>query len=288
MIYDTLEKLNEDFISNTIEVLPESMVVEGKTYIMDEWSTPDMKSSNMLEYVAYILSTDIISMDDKLTEERVVFGWKKKRMKMLPIGVKKVMRNVEENLMERRFDGKDDDKVSIEKDRIIGSTVDVTLVGFNSNFPIRAKCDSGAQVNSLHATNIDIRDATSSGNPDVKFSFHDSSYIMTVHSFMAVQQNDNSVENRPVVKFDMKVNDKLLEGVLCNLHDRGTHDHEMLLGVNGLESGRFIIDVRLDEDVKSELIPLSQLIQEAFVGMEPQELNIPDLSELKRLLTMLK
>ena len=139
--------------------------------------------------------------------------------------------------------------LKISTKRIIGEELDVVIIGFNHGIAIRGKVDTGADMSSIHAEDIKILDTQDYDEPMVKFKYGDSVYTMPLHDKVAVQSADSKdgVEYRPVVKFDVKVHDRLLQNVNFNLNDRSDMPFKMLIGKSLLTKGSFLIDPKLEE-----------------------------------------
>jgi len=90
-------------------------------------------------------------------------------------------------------------------ENVLGDTVNITLIGFNNDVPIKAKVDTGATLCSLHADNIQVVPSATEVTPTaVAFTFNGKKYKMNLVDDQAVQTADNGIEYRPVVKFGVK------------------------------------------------------------------------------------
>jgi hypothetical protein len=128
--------------------------------------------------------------------------------------------------------------------RTIGKSLDIVLIGFNRDQPIRGKVDSGAVFCSLHAENVQVkRDPLATGEEEiVSFVFNQVKYSMNLEQYQAISSADGGVEQRPVVRFDVRIKDAIYHDILFNLNDRSHMQDPLLLGTNLLEKGKFLID----------------------------------------------
>jgi len=131
-------------------------------------------------------------------------------------------------------------------DNTIGYNVEVVLKGFNGNKPVPAKVDTGADLNSLHANNVEVTGKT------VSFEFGNKRITMPLSAHQSVRSADGGVEQRPVVKFNVEVpkdgtdKDVLLNNLEFTLNDRTHMADKILLGKNFIEQGKFSIVSDLD------------------------------------------
>lgn len=129
--------------------------------------------------------------------------------------------------------------------KVIGSQIELILLGFNNNQGIMAKVDTGASFCSLHATDISTAPSNYDENEMVTFSYNNQSYRMPVVNKQSVQNSDGGITYRPVVKFNVSMANKTYEDVLFNLNDRSDMTHEILLGQNLLKQSRVLVDPTL-------------------------------------------
>lgn len=130
--------------------------------------------------------------------------------------------------------------------KVIGSQIELILLGFNNNEGIMAKVDTGASFCSLHAKNIRL--TPSSYNKDdeqVTFEYNNQEYRMPIVNKQSVQNSDGGITYRPVVKFNVSMSNKTYQDVLFNLNDRSDMTHEILLGQNLLAQSRVLVDPTL-------------------------------------------
>ena len=137
----------------------------------------------------------------------------------------------------------------IDADRIIADKVNVKFIDLSVANDIVAKVDTGAQITSLHATDIDI--SRNGEGATVSFNAPDLSnnrFTLPMVDQQPVKTSDGRTSNRPVIKMTMKIKNKLLKDILVNLNDRSKMDDPMLLGQNALEAGNFLVDPTILKD----------------------------------------
>jgi len=142
----------------------------------------------------------------------------------------------------------DESKISIDKNKVIGSSVEVIISNLTGSSIINAKVDTGADISSIHA------DEWSVNNGQVTFvnqEISQNKITIPVIEKQAIKSSNGDIEYRPVVSLNIKVNGILLSDVMFNLNDRGSMTYSMLVGKNILERGGFMIDPKLDEGVET-------------------------------------
>jgi hypothetical protein len=114
--------------------------------------------------------------------------------------------------------------------------------------PIVGKVDTGATYCSLHAEELRIRpDPLSTENADlVSFIFNDRRYTVPVVDYQAIASADGGVNQRPVITFNVKIKDELHEDIMFNLNDRSNMEDPLLIGMNLLKKGKFLIDPKME------------------------------------------
>ena len=134
-------------------------------------------------------------------------------------------------------------ETKLEKDsNVIGSEVDVVLMGFNKGKPVTGKVDTGATISSLHAEDIKTTKDQLNNEELVAFKHNGIQYRMRLETHQAVHTADGGSEYRPVVLFDVTFQDKTYNDILFNLNNRGDMSSKLLLGKNFIEKGKFLID----------------------------------------------
>lgn len=145
------------------------------------------------------------------------------------------------------FDKQPDKGEKIKQDyenRTIGTYLDVVLIGFNQDQAIHGKVDTGAQFCSLHAENVQVkRDPFGTGEEEiVTFVFNKMRYSMNLEQYQAISSADGGTEQRPVVRFDVRIKDAIYHDILFNLNDRSHMEDPLLIGTNLLQKGKYLVD----------------------------------------------
>ncbi len=131
----------------------------------------------------------------------------------------------------------------------IGDIVRVKITNLPASKELKGKVDTGATISSLHAERWKL------DGDNVRFVCPElSPNVISVPLVdqQAVKSADGGTEYRPVVELNVKINDKMIQGVQFNLNDRGQMEFPILVGQNILEKGKFLIDPTINESVKEE------------------------------------
>lgn len=132
--------------------------------------------------------------------------------------------------------------------RDIGTKIEIVLSTFNSNEPIDAKVDTGAEMSSIRVNNLKINEQQGV----CSFDFYKKNVTMGYEGFQAVKLGDKT-ENRPVVTFNVTVptkdpnsQDMEVKNVKFNLNEvegqeiiKGDGYMDVLLGMNFINAGKF-------------------------------------------------
>jgi len=190
-----------------------------------------------------IAAAKLASAEDKLRLNKELNNLKRK-LAHAQAHVKVKKASIEEEELRKRMHSINEPPPEQNEDTI-GLKLQVVLVGFNGNEPLEAKVDTGADVSSLHATDIKIQEGSSlygDENKFVTFTHGNKTYKMKVATVQAVSSSDGGTTYRPCVIFTMKVGEEAYDNVLFNLNDRDNMDSKILLGLNAIEK----MDVQID------------------------------------------
>lgn len=211
--YNTIEQLEYDFIRGLIPELPESITINGVVY-------------ESIQHRAEIVWSQMLANKDKKalavytsSDSAIAFGWSvTEQLHIVPAGCVRV------SLAE-----------SVVESTDIHYSEQVSIDGLNGDQPFDAKIDTGADVCSLHAENIDIRGDV------VSFTINGKTYTMNLHRTQTIKQADSQAAPRPVVLLNFTIAGHTVGNVECNLNDRSGMSSPLLIGKNLLSKHDFVI-----------------------------------------------
>lgn len=123
----------------------------------------------------------------------------------------------------------------------VGFECDTIIHGFNNDQAIHSKIDTGADMCSLHGTNISII------NNSVQFDFNGKHYNIGLAGQQQVKQAGSDPISRPIIKLNLTIQDQTLRNVECNISDR-TDMIPLLIGKNVLTQHNFIIHTQTNNE----------------------------------------
>lgn len=137
---------------------------------------------------------------------------------------------------------------------IIGETAWIQVAQLP--FPFLARIDTGARTTSIHATDIQISDASTVAHENIgkTISFktvnRDGTFQTLTTDIVQVStiRNSQGIEQRYVIELRLSYQDKQKK-VLVNLRDRSQMKYKLLIGRNWL-AGDFLVDVDLKAEKK--------------------------------------
>lgn len=140
------------------------------------------------------------------------------------------------------------DIVAVEIQRIcedttVGLDANITVMGINSNNPIKAKIDTGADLCSMHATDIKFNDQT------VSYTIDNRTYTSKLHKVITIARAGDE-QKRPTTLFTVVIGEKKFDNVEVNLSDRSGLDTPFLLGKNLIE----LADIKIDPNVNEHVV----------------------------------
>lgn len=259
MEFASLDQLLADFRQGKIKNLEPELTVNGQSYqykAEQRFTLKEMQDSKVKHIAVY----------QALSSDSLVFAWTlMEGMKIVPLGVKEVKLTTESIVSDRDRITKVRQKY---EDRMIGQTIQVVLSGLFQNEPLIAKVDTGASCSSLDAQDINIAQNSNGEGEVVTFTFRNRKYRMLVQQHQAVSSADGGVKNRPVVKFTVRYREIVLQDVLFNLNDRDGMEYDVLIGLNFLQAGKFLVDP-LKEAVSDDEWKLYQTLFEGEDAPKP-------------------
>lgn len=177
---------------------------------------------------------------DQLTRDHEYAVYKSRREQTAKDADFKRAKEEEQEVMVKKHQEEVDKLKSSQNEGKIGHVANVKLINFHGKPIIDSKVDTGSDICSLHATDIQWN-----GGGSVSFrspELFDGTIRMPAMT-STVKTADKESDYRPVVKLDLLINGKVLSDVEVNLNDRSAMTHKFLIGKNALAKGGFIIDV---------------------------------------------
>lgn len=270
MEFQNLEHLKSIFITGKFP-FPDEMTVAGVKYKSSK--TSDYEIRDMIEkgYKAmwvYATAQREQAISVGLNQDIVLLWRFQSDERMIPYDVRATSKaRLNAPITEKTDNG---DSVNIRKEQIVGDVVDVIITSIPGSKPIKGKIDTGADVSSLHADEWNISDGRVTFiSPDLS----ENKITMPVLEKQAVKLSNGSMEYRPVIELNVKINEQQITNCMFNLNDRGAMTYPLLIGQNVLEAGGFMIDPSIDagED------PNVEMGEDPMMG---KEMNAgPDMSE---------
>lgn len=237
--FNSINDLSEAFCMGQISYIPESINISDTEFITRTLSDDTQLVSDVNE------DKMMIVMYESPTEQLALVWKLNKSLTLQPSGA---------YIFEKQAVKPETKK---EEEPVMGAHIDIKLLSFNGEQPIKAKVDTGATVCSIHGGKIAIRnDPYYPENQVVDFVFNEKKYTMGLVQTQSVQTADGGVENRPVVQFSVRYKDRTIENVLFNINDRSGMDSLVLVGLNLLKE----LDIKIDptmEAVDSQPIVLN-------------------------------
>lgn len=252
MDFQNLEHLKALFVTGRFP-FPDEMTIAGIKYKSNKTSDYSVEDMIEKEYKAmwlYVTAAREQSIAAELNQY-IVFLWAfRPDLKMVPYDVRTTSKaRLNAPITEKTDNG---DSVNVRKEQIVGDVVDITITSITGSKPIKGKIDTGADVSSLHADEWNINDGrVTFMSPELS----ENKITMPVLEKQAVKLSNGSMEYRPVIELNVKINDQQLTGCMFNLNDRGAMTYPILIGQNLLEQGGFMIDPSIDagEDPNVEM-----------------------------------
>lgn len=213
LTFSDISVLNTQLCEGWVTSIPEQLQIQDTLYTMvehEQVSCKDLASNNV--HITYI--------SENLN--KLVLTWKlSENLSFTSLGATLI----EHNLLE-----------TID----IGFTEQVVIQGINGDQPIESKIDTGADMCSLHATNIVIDSNT------VQFQFNERKYRMRLSGTQPIKQAGAEASSRPIILVTLTIAGTTLKNIECNLSDRSDMT-PLLIGKNALTNGDFTISTQSNE-----------------------------------------
>lgn len=225
MKFENLDQLNEFFHSGDFR-LPDEVVLGETVYTFAAGSNYSIQTMMLGAKPAYAAFLN----EAEGKKNWLVFIWKLNEGAVLAPGVAKLIVESSDQVISEAN--------GINPNNLIGDTVTVKFTSLPDTHPLRGKVDTGAEISSLHADEWKI---TGNKIQFVNRKLSPNVITMQLHDHQAVKSAQGT-QYRPVVQMNIKINDRMMNGVLFNIADRSMMDHHVLVGKNILEKGKFLID----------------------------------------------
>lgn len=276
MEYMDLTELKNGFVDGHFN-FPDGFEINGVPYLYlnaSEYSMQDIIGKNYKPMMVYS-TRDKFKDDAKKVglEQWIIFLWGYVKNKLVPYDIRTMSK------------ARASARVITEapEDNDIGSTVEVKITNLPGSGLLKGKTDTGADVSSLHADEYRINRE----NGTVTFKcpqLSPNELTMQLVDHQAVKSSDGGTEYRPIIELNIKINGKLINGVMFNLNDRSHMEFPVLVGRNALMQGKFKIDPSLDEGkVKSDEIDWD-LLQEEMKDVQPYHKPLEDVQPIYEML----
>jgi hypothetical protein len=281
--YESLDQLKSAFVAGKVP-FPDSIMVGGLEYRLrgsSEFSFDEMVIKGYNGIIIY--SCGLHHRDEALAvglDVWLLFVWSFDQNKVMqPTDVRPTTQQRSQSTM--REDITEANKPS--QDNLIGDKVTVKFTTLPGTNPLKGKVDTGAEISSLHVDNWAIN-----GNKVqfVSSALSPNTITMTLHDHQAVK-SVNGIQYRPVVELNVRINDRLISGVLFNLTDRSSMEYPVLIGQNALERGKFLIDPSIREDEELEEIDWA-LLHEEVADVVPAPTNEYNPEKIQEVYNILK
>ncbi len=255
MKYATIRDLKTDFVSGDFE-LTEEIQIDGKVYstcTSTKHQFDNMVSAGHKGLVIY----------ESESAGWLMFLWGTHKNSLIPYDVRTTTHPLTE-------------KEEIE-DRIIADKIEVHFLNLPVANSLIAKVDTGAEMCSLHAENVQIN----RGEGTVSFvapQLSKNTMTMNLADQQAVKTSGGETKYRAVIKATLKIKGKVLKDILINLNDRSEMRDPMLLGQNALQPGKFLIDPNIIKEA-AELLTTEFLTTLQHDVVAPQATLTPETTE---------
>lgn len=225
MQYQNIEQVQEAHVNKQMTFEP-TLQIGDSTYILHG------STSSLHETLQTQTNCAVVYLAEDNASDNIAFVWTCLEHQLLPSGVVTLP----------------SDQIISEENKI-GKEITVEIVNIPTANTLRATVDTAATYNSLHADKWEVK------GEQVHFvcrHLSDNVIRMPLQTQQAVKSPGDDVEYRPVVSLDIKINGELIREQLFNLSDRAQMDNPVLVGLNTLEDGNFVIDPKM-EDINFEV-----------------------------------
>ncbi len=245
--FDTITALKAAFVSG--EFVPTESVKIGEV-VYDTGST---SSHQRFSDLVTENAKGVIVYEGPKGNNWLMFLWGAYKNNVIPYDVRTTTRPV--------FEAQD------IQDRIIPDKVEVHFLNLPVGGSLIAKVDTGAEMCSLHAEQIDI-DRDKRTVSFVAPALSRSRITANLTDQESVKTSGGETTYRPVITVTMKIKGKILKDIQVNLNDRSEMQDPMLVGQNALQPGNFLIDPNIIKEA-------SELLTAEFLATLQQDTVVP-------------
>lgn len=245
--FDTITALKAAFVSG--EFVPTESVKIGEVVYETGPTSSHQRFSDLVTENA----KGVIVYEGPKGNNWLMFLWGAHKNNVIPYDVRTTTRPV--------FEAED------LQDRIIPDKVEVHFLNLPVGGSLVAKVDTGAEMCSLHAEQIEIN----RGDRTVSFvapALSRSTITANLTDQEQVKTSGGQTSYRPVITVTMKIKGKILKDIQVNLNDRSEMSDPMLVGQNALQPGNFLIDPNIIKEA-------SELLTAEFLATLQQDTVVP-------------
>jgi len=245
--FDTITALKAAFVSG--EFIPIEPVKIGEVV----YDTGHTSSHERFSDLVTENAKGVIVYEGPKDNNWLMFLWGAHKNNVIPYDVRTTTRPV--------FEAQD------IQDRIIPDKVEVHFLNLPVGGSLIAKVDTGAEMCSLHAEQIEI----DRGKRTVSFvapALSRSRITANLTDQESVKTSGGETTYRPVITVTMKIKGKILKDIQVNLNDRSEMRDPMLVGQNALQPGNFLIDPNIMKEA-------SELLTAEFLATLQQDTVVP-------------
>lgn len=273
--FNNIEDLKKAFLVGNVK-FEKSMTVSGVEYRRLQTTKHSLEEMLCDGYKALFVYS-LRPSEKNISKEKsaglhdwIIFMWGfDKKLRLIPYDVRSTTRS--RGRVEHRGLGESFREIS--QDRIIPDKVKVIIIDLPVANELIGKVDTGADICSLHAENIEI----DRGSQKVSFNcppLSSNRFTVPLAETQVVRTPaSEETVNRPVISLNLKIADKGLKDIKVNLNDRSNMDQPFLVGQNALEAGNFIIDpniIKEQLDIEELLDVLTEESKKDTVDDQPK------------------
>lgn len=249
--FTTIQELSDSFKNKEFDKLPNEIVIDNNYHYSYKFhgdplgntvnlmNFKELCNTGAITWVIYTLSpkdlkkvqkftTDFTDITPTTPSQCLLFGWKANKLEISPIKCISVPTSRLSNVTKITE--------TVDPNRpVIGSDIKISFPQLNIK-DIESKVDTGAGQCCLHAEDI------KSTGDSIAFTFEGKKITMNQSDSVEIQTADNGGITRPVIKLNVECEHGVIKDVEFNLNDRSDMPHKVLLGLNFIEGGKFLID----------------------------------------------